>query len=86
MSVVELKEKINHQIDLLTEPQDLEDLYETICLFFDNRQVMTNYSLEFLNDIEIRSKAAQEGNVKGIDTHQLKDKMKQWLRNVYEIN
>lgn len=79
MSVIELKEKINSQINTLTETQDLEDLYETICLFFENRQVKVNFSPEFLKNIENRATRAQAGEMDGIKTQQLEKQMQQWL-------
>ena len=79
MSVLELKEKIHSQVSLLTEEQDLEDLYETICLFFENRQINVVHSDTFLADLERRAQQAQNGELTGITTEELKIKMQEWL-------
>jgi hypothetical protein len=79
MSVAELKGKIQDQIDLLTEEKDLEDLYETICLFFENRQINVIYSDDFVSDLEQRATEAHQGIRKGITTEALKAQMKEWL-------
>ena len=39
MSALETKELIHRQIDLLTDSEDIEDLYATISLFFESRDI-----------------------------------------------
>ncbi len=68
MPVLELKEKIHSQVDMLTEESDLEDLEKTIFIFLENRQVRLNYSTEFLNELKQRSDEAQKGSLSGITT------------------
>jgi hypothetical protein len=79
MPILELKEKIHQQVDLLTEEADLEDLQKTIYLFLQNRQVKLNHSAEFLADLANRAEEAQKGNLSGITTETLKEKMAQWI-------
>ena len=78
MSAIELKGKIYDQIAPLSEEQDLEDLYETICLFFENRQINISHSPTFLVGIEKRAEEANEGKIVGITTEELKTKMQKW--------
>lgn len=79
MLVTELREKIHEQVDLLTEENDLEDLARTISIFFENRQVKSNYSTTFLLDLENRAKNAQSGKIVGVTTGELKEKMRQLI-------
>ena len=80
MQVIELREKIHEQVDLLTEENDLEDLARTISIFFENRQVKSNHhSAAFLAELETRAIEAQKGGMFGISTSELTEKMQQWI-------
>jgi uncharacterized membrane-anchored protein len=77
MSVIELKQKMHSQIDFLFEQSDIEDLAANMEYFFQNRQIyFDSNSPIFIKNLN----ASLEQNVEmGIDSLELKQKVKQWL-------
>ena len=77
MSVSELKEKIHNQVDLLTDSQDIEDLYANISFFFQSREIyFDSNSPDF---VEKLNHSLKQNPAEGISSEQLRNKVKEWL-------
>lgn len=77
MSVLELKEKMHQQIDLLTDEQDIEDLYANLNFFFQSRELhFDSNSPKFVNQL---NDALQQNPNEGINSEQMRKKIKEWL-------
>ncbi len=77
MSVLELKARIHQQVDLLTDSQDIEDLYANIIFFFQSREIsFDSNSPQFLQTL---NRSLQQNHEQGIDSKQLRNKVKEWL-------
>lgn len=74
MSVVELKEKIHKQIDLLTDEQDIEDLYANLSFFFQSREIhFDSNSPEFVKTLHA---SLQQNPKEAINSEELRNKVK----------
>jgi Tfp pilus assembly pilus retraction ATPase PilT len=77
MSVIELKEKIHQQIDLLTDKQDIEDLYANLSFFFQSREIhFDSYSPEFVKTLNA---SLQQNPKEAINSDELRNKVREWL-------
>ena len=77
MSAIELKEKIHQQIDLLTDEQDIEDLYANLSFFFQSREIhFDSNSPEFLKTLNA---SLQQNPNEGINSEEIRNKFKEWL-------
>lgn len=77
MSALEIKELIHRQVDLLTDSEDIEDLYATISLFFESRDI--HFDSNHPAFIEKLSRTLKEAETtSGITTVELKNKMMEW--------
>ena len=77
MSAVELKEKIHQQIDLLTDEQDIEDLYANLSFFFKSREIhFDSNSPEFVKTLNAY---LQQNPNEAINSDQLRNKVREWL-------
>ncbi|MCP1383321.1 hypothetical protein [Runella salmonicolor] len=77
MSAVELKAKIHQQIDLLTDEQDIEDLYANLSFFFQSREIhFDSNSPEFLKTL---NDSLQQNPKEGINSDELRNKVREWL-------
>ena len=77
MSALEIKELIHRQVDLLTDSEDIEDLYATITLFFESREIhFDSNHPAFIEKLSHTLKEAE--NTSGITTAELKNKMLEW--------
>ena len=74
MSAVELKEKIHQQIDLLTDEQDIEDLYANLSFFFQSREIhFDSNSPEFVKRLNT---SLQQNPKEAINSDELRKKVK----------
>lgn len=77
MSVIELKEKIHQQIDLLTDKQDIEDLYANLSFFFQSREIhFDSNSPAFVQTLHA---SLQQNPNEGVSSDELRNKVKEWL-------
>lgn len=77
MSAIELKEKIHQQIDLLTDAQDIEDLYANLSFFFQSREIhFDSNSPEFVKKLNA---SLQQNPKRGINSDELRNKVREWL-------
>lgn len=77
MSAIELKEKIHQQIDLLTDEQDIEDLYANLNFFFQSREIhFDSNSPEFVKTLNA---SLQQDPKEAINSDQLRSKVREWL-------
>jgi hypothetical protein len=78
MSVIELKEQMHRQIDLLNDEHDIEDLSATINFFLNSREIhFDSNHPDFVTQLE---KSLEDANKHpGISTEALRGKMKEWL-------
>lgn len=77
MSAIELKEKIHQQIDLLTDAQDIEDLYANLSFFFQSREIhFDSNSPEFVKKLNA---SLQQNPKQGINSDELRNKVREWL-------
>jgi hypothetical protein len=78
MSAIEIKELIHRQVDLLTDTEDIEDLYATISLFFESRDIYfdSNHP-DFVKKLEHSLQNIE--STSNISTSELKEKMQVWL-------
>lgn len=78
MSATELKILIHRQVDLLIENEDIEDLYATINLFLESRDI--HFDSNHPSFVEKLSKSLQNAeNAPTISTSELKTKMQAWI-------
>lgn len=78
MSATELKILIHRQVDLLIENEDIEDLYATINLFLESRDI--HFDSNHPAFVEKLSKSLQNAeNATTISTSELKTKMQAWI-------
>lgn len=77
MSALELKEKIHQQIDLLTDEQDIEDLYANLSFFFQSREIhFDSNSPEFVKTL---TASLQQNPTEAISSDELRNKVREWL-------
>jgi Tfp pilus assembly pilus retraction ATPase PilT len=77
MSTIELKEKIHQQIDLLTDEQDIEDLYANLSFFFQSREIhFDSNSPEFVKTLNA---SLQQNPKEAINSDELRKKVRKWL-------
>lgn len=77
MSAIELKEKIHQQIDLLTDAQDIEDLYANLSFFFQSWEIhFDSNSPEFVKKLNA---SLQQNPKQGINSDELRNKVREWL-------
>ncbi|MEI7581344.1 hypothetical protein [Runella sp.] len=77
MSAIELKEKIHQQIDLLTDAQDIEDLYANLSFFFQSREIhFDSNSPEFVKKLNA---SLQQNPNEAINSDELRNKVREWL-------
>lgn len=78
MSAIEIKELIHRQVDLLTDTEDIEDLYATISLFFESRDIhFDSNHPDFVKKLEHSLQNIE--STSNISTSELKEKMQVWL-------
>ncbi|MFN8354575.1 MAG: hypothetical protein U0Y10_09020 [Spirosomataceae bacterium] len=77
MSVLEIKEKIHQQIDLLTDEQDILDLYANLNFFFQSREIhFDSNAPDFVGKLK---NSLGQNPEEGISSEQLRQKVKEWL-------
>ncbi|WP_428655940.1 hypothetical protein [Runella sp.] len=77
MSALEIKELIHRQVDLLTDNEDIEDLYATINLFFESRDIhFDSNNPGFVEKLSLSLQNAE--HISAISTAELKNKMQEW--------
>ena len=77
MSVLELKQKIHQQIDLLTDLQDIEDLYANLNFFFQSREI--HFESNSAGFVKKLNDSLQQNPAEGINSQELRIKVKEWL-------
>ncbi|AYQ34559.1 hypothetical protein DTQ70_21400 [Runella sp. SP2] len=77
MSVIELKEKIHQQIDLLTDEQDIEDLYANLNFFFQSREIHFDSSTPAF--VQTLTTSLQQNPAEGVRSDELRNKVNEWL-------
>lgn len=77
MSVIELKEKIHQQIDLLTDEQDIEDLYANLSFFFQSREIHFDSSTPAF--VQTLTTSLKQNPADGVRSDELRNKVNEWL-------
>ena len=82
MSAIELKQKMHNQIELLFDASDIEDLAANDLAanmehFFQNRSIhFDSNTIEFVKKL---GNSLQQDPKLGINSHELRQSVKQWL-------
>ena len=77
MSIIELKQKMHSQIELLLDKEDIEDLAANMDYFFQNRHIsFDSNSSEMLGTL---NNSLQQDFKQAITSDELRQKVKQWL-------
>lgn len=80
MSIAELKQEMHNQIDILTDKNDIEDLYDTINRFFSYRDTnFDNSSPEMLEMLGKSLNYLNSKDFKGISADEALNRIDKWL-------
>ena len=78
MTTLEMKEKMHRQIDILTEAEDISDLFETMSFFFNHRDISIDTNSPIIIE-KLKNSLENIHRQEGITTEELKVKMQEWL-------
>lgn len=78
MSARDLKEILHKQIELLENPEDVQDLFLTVNDFLGNRQLWSQETPEFMEQLQRTLEAIHSGSAT-ISNSQVMREAKEWI-------